>query len=152
MCFAQKAMIICKYNPRAIDVVDRPYTNSLDGGVLIRSTDSERKLNKSERLGKAHPHPLLEPVDPGGGGQGEGGWRAHPAEQRPRDAAARGRQEHAGEGEHAAGDGHAARQDQQDVGHAGQVEGEGEAQRHLDLACLSWVCSLIAIVASWPSI
>ena len=93
---------------------------------IHRLTDIGRlgKLNQNKKHGKAHPLPLPEPVDPGGGGQGEGGRRAHPAEQRPRDAAARGRQERAGEGEHAAGDGHAARQDQQDVGHAGQVEGE----------------------------
>ena len=32
---------------------------------------------------KAHPSPLLEPIDPGGGGQGEGGRRAAEAEPRP---------------------------------------------------------------------
>ena len=73
---------------------------------------------------KAHPSPLLEPVDPGGGGQGEGGRRAAQAEPRPGDAAARRGQEQQREGEHAAGDGHAAGQDQQDVRHVGQVQGE----------------------------
>ena len=73
---------------------------------------------------KAHPSPLLEPIDPGGGGQGEGRRRAAEAEPRPWDAAARRGQEQQGEGEHAAGDGHAAGQDQQDVRHVGQVQGE----------------------------
>ena len=93
-----------------------------------------------------------EPDHPGRGGEGEGRGGAGAPGPRPRAPPARRRQERQGAGEHAGRDGHAARQDQQDVGHAGQVEGEGEAQRHLDLACLSWVCSLIAIVASWPSI
>ena len=93
---------------------------------IHRLTDIGRlgKLNQNKKHGKAHPLPLPEPVDPGGGGQGEGRRRAAEAEPRPWDAAARRGQEQQGEGEHAAGDGHAAGQDQQDVRHVGQVQGE----------------------------
>ena len=60
---------------------------------------------------------------PRGGGEGEGGDWDDEAGEGPGDAAEHDPEESAGEREHAEWDGGAAGQDQQDVGHAGQVEG-----------------------------
>ena len=67
--------------------------------------------------------PAADPDHPRGGGEGEGGVGAAAAGAGPRDAAEHHPEVAAGAGEHAERDGGAARQDQQDVRHAGQVPG-----------------------------